>query len=229
MDRRTLSEQAFEALRTAILDDQYPPGTELQEVALAASFGISRGPVREALGRLSAEGLVTIRPRRGAIVTALNKKEFLEAYQVREALEVLAIRLAVRNRPDELLAALEKYVEGMDAAAADDDIDAFFELNSAFHNACVEASGNQRLMHVHAQVVGTMRRYRRRSLQLRGDLQPSIAEHRLIVDAVRAGDGDRAALLLAEHIRVPQAKLADIPDDIFEHDFVPAGGAPTTP
>ena len=82
-------------LREEILSGELPAGSELQEVALSKTLGVSRGPIREAIGRLAAEGLVTVRPRRGAVVRALSSDEFLEAYQVREALETMAVRLAV--------------------------------------------------------------------------------------------------------------------------------------
>ena len=95
LENLTLWERVHHHLREEILANRLPPGTVLGEVALAESLGVSRGPVREALGRLAAEGLVTVRPRRGAVVSALSPQEFLEAYQVREALEALAIRLAV--------------------------------------------------------------------------------------------------------------------------------------
>ena len=94
-ENRTLREQVVDHLREEILANRLAPGTELGEVALAQSLGISRGPLREALGQLAAEGLVTIVPRRGAVVKRLTRQEFLDAYQVREALESLAIRLAV--------------------------------------------------------------------------------------------------------------------------------------
>ena len=95
LENRTLREQVIDHLREEILTSRLAPGTELGEAALARSLGISRGPLREALGALTAEGLVTIVPRRGAVVTRLTRKEFIDAYQVREALESLAVRLAV--------------------------------------------------------------------------------------------------------------------------------------
>lgn len=219
VDRRTLAEQVFDALRTAILEDRYPPGTELQEVALAESYGVSRGPIREALGRLSAEGLVTIRSRRGAVVTALTKQEFLDAYQVREALEVLAIRLAVERRDESLLGRLNELLGPMDEAAENHDVDGFFAHNAAFHRAFVEASGNRKLEQVHAQVIGSMGRYRRRSLVLRGDLRPSIQEHRQIVAAVEQGDSELAAERLAYHISVPRKRLENLTEEQFNTDF----------
>ena len=113
IENLTLWQRVHEHLRQEILDNRLPPGSELNEVALSQSLGVSRGPVREALGRLASEGLVTVRPRRGAVVTALSAQEFLAAYQLREALETLAIRLAVpRLGPDEL-ARLQALVDEM--------------------------------------------------------------------------------------------------------------------
>ena len=90
LDNRTLWEQVRDRMREDILAGRLEPGTELSEVALARDFGTSRGPLREALGRLASEGLVTITPRRGAVVTQLSREEFIDAYQVREALETIS-------------------------------------------------------------------------------------------------------------------------------------------
>src|ERR671935_2751496 len=104
LENRTLWQRVHERLREQIFSGELEPGAELAEVALSEQLGVSRGPVREALGRLAAEGLVTVRPRRGAVVRSLSKDEFVEAYQVREALEVLAVRLPVSRREADNLA-----------------------------------------------------------------------------------------------------------------------------
>ena len=113
LDRRTLWQRVHDHLRDEIVSGALPPGAELHEFALARSLGVSRGPVREALGRLATEGLVTIRPRRGAIVRALSNEEFIEAYQVREALEMMAVRLAVPRLTPEQLVAMERLIDDM--------------------------------------------------------------------------------------------------------------------
>jgi DNA-binding GntR family transcriptional regulator len=207
LENRTLWERVHEYLRDEILADNLPPGTELQEVALAASLGVSRGPVREALGRLSAEGLVTIRPRTGAVVRSLSKEEFVEAYQVREALETFALRLAVPRLTEEEALRLEALIDRMVEQAEADDVPRFFAANSAFHEALVEASGNRRLQELHHQVTRQLGRYRMRSLALRGNLKRSIAEHRAILRAASRGDTERAVRLLIEHIHVPLRRL----------------------
>jgi DNA-binding GntR family transcriptional regulator len=209
----TLWQRVHRAVGDEILSNRLPPGMVLNEVGLARALGVSRGPVREALGRLASEGLVHVRPRRGAIVASLTRAEFLEAYQVREALEVMAIRLAVARIDDVGIAELERLTAEMQDCAGRDDVDRFFEANTGFHAAIVAASGNQKLREVHRQVVGQMGRYQMRSLALRGTLRRSVQEHRAIVRAVRRRDADRAAHLLSEHIRVPQRRLESAPDD----------------
>ncbi len=200
-------------LREQILSNALLPGTELQEVALAKSLGVSRGPVREALARLGADGLVIIRPRRGAVVAELSKSAFLGAYQVREALEALAVRLATPLFTPVGISRLEALVEEMQRHAERSEVQAFFEANAAFHREFVEVSANEALRHIHRRLTADMSRYRRWSLALRGTLERSIKEHQGIVRAVKAGDVDRAAQLTAAHIRVPQQRLEAAPDD----------------
>jgi DNA-binding GntR family transcriptional regulator len=207
LDNRTLWEQVRDRLREDILAGRLEPGSELSEVALAREFGTSRGPLREALGRLASEGLVTITPRRGAVVTQLSRREFIDAYQVREALETLAVRLAVPLMSDAEVAHLRDLCELMDRAALDDEVHVFFDTNNSFHEALVRGSRNRKLHEVHRMLVGQMVPYLPRSLELRGNLQQSVAEHRAIMAAIEERDADRAAELLAEHIEVPQRVL----------------------
>ena len=204
MDNRTLWEQVRDRLREDILGGELAAGTVLSETALADSFGVSRGPVREALGRLATEGLVTITPRRGAIVTELSAHEFVEAYQVREALETFAIRLAVPRLAEADLVRLRELHERMVEHAQRGEVNAFFDANAAFHDSFVTAADNRKLNEVYGRLMDQMGRYLPRSLELRGTLERSIAEHSAILEAVEAGDAERAAHLLADHIEVPQ-------------------------
>ena len=208
LENRTLRDQVLDRLREDILSGELDAGTVLGEVALAESFGVSRGPIREALSRLASEGLVTIVPRRGAEVTRLTREEFLDAYQVREALETLAIRLAVPRLGDAELARLRQLHDEMVEHAERDEVQAFFDANARFHQAFVEASGNRKLEEFYRLLLGQMGRYLARSLALRGTLERSVSEHQAILEAVEAGDAERAARLLAEHIEVPQRELA---------------------
>jgi DNA-binding GntR family transcriptional regulator len=219
LDNRTLWEQVRDRLREDILAGRLEPGAELSEVALARDFGTSRGPLREALGRLASEGLVTITPRRGAVVTQLSRQEFIDAYQVREALETLAVRLAVPLMTDVDVAHLRELCELMASAARDNEVRLFFDTNNSFHEALVRSSSNRKLHEVHRLLVGQMVPYLPRSLELRGNLQQSVAEHEAILAAIEARDADRAVALLAEHIEVPQRVLeSDTGQGLFRED-----------
>jgi DNA-binding GntR family transcriptional regulator len=221
LENRTLREQVADHLREEILSARLPPGAELGEVALARSLGISRGPLREALGQLAAEGLVTIVPRRGAVVKRLTRQEFIDAYEVREALESLAIKLAVPRLSVADKAELHRMCEQMERAATAGDPDRFFELNRQFHARVVRASGNSKLEEVHSQLVAQMGRLMKQSVQLRGGIEQSAAEHRAILEAVDAGDPQRAAQLLEDHIEVPQRVLRSLAaQEIFEQEEV---------
>ncbi len=127
VDRATLTERVYYSLRDDILSNRLPPDTPLQEVNIAAALEVSRGPVREAFRRLEAEGLISLIPRRGAVVRSLSQEEFLDAYRVREALEVLAIRLATTRLENDQLERLESLHQQMLQHAAREEVEAFFD------------------------------------------------------------------------------------------------------
>ena len=212
LENLTLWQRVYDHLREEILTGRLKPGAELAEVALSEQLGVSRGPIREAIGRLAAEGLVTVRPRRGAVVRSLSKEEFLELYQVREALEPMAVRLAVPRLAADDFATLQGLIDTMAKHAERDEVAEFFEANAAFHGHLFAASGNGKLQELYGQLLGQMGRYRMRSLMLRGNLQRSVAEHAAILRAAKRGDADRAAHLMSEHIRVPQRSLRALSD-----------------
>ncbi len=218
LENRTLREQVADHLREEILSNRLAPGSELGEVALARSLGISRGPLREALGQLAAEGLVTIVPRRGAVVKRFTRQDFFDAYEVREALESLAVKLAVPRLTDAEKAELHQMCAEMERAASDGDTDRFFELNLQFHARLVHASGNRKLEEVHGQLVAQMGRLMKQSVELRGGIEQSAAEHARILEAIDDGDPALAARLLEEHIEVPQRVLRSINDPGFFQD-----------
>jgi DNA-binding GntR family transcriptional regulator len=215
VENLTLWQRVYDHLRAEILAGRLEPGTELAEVALSEQLGVSRGPLREAIGRLAAEGLVTVRPRRGAVVRSLSKQEFVELYQVREALEMLAVRLAVPRLGGEDVAELERLVAAMTAHAERSEVTEFFEANSAFHLLLVEGAGNTKLRELYDQLLAQLGRYRLQSLTLRGNLERSVAEHAAILRAIKRREADRAAHLMSEHIRVPQRSLKNLSDKEF--------------
>src|SRR6476469_3224904 len=215
VENLTLWQRVYDHLRAEILSGRLTPGAELAEVALAEQLGVSRGPIREAIGRLASEGLVTVRPRRGAVVSSLSKEEFLELYQVREALELMAVKLAVPRLQPEDIAGLQLLIDQMAAHAERHRITEFFEANAAFHARLVDASENTKIVELYRQLLDQLGRYRTRSLLLRANMQRSVAEHAAILRAAKRGDADRASHLMSEHIRVPQRSLKGLSDDEF--------------
>lgn len=207
IENLTLWERVYDHLREEILANRLPPGTELQEIPLARSLGMSRGPVREAIGRLAAEGLVAVRPRRGAVVRPLSSEEFLDAYQVREALERLGMELAVPRLKAEDFDRLSRLNRTMARQAAREDVRGFLATNQLFHQSLIAVSGNHKLQEVHGQLMAQMGRYLMRSYALRGNLEESVSGHRVILRAARAGDMAQAVELLVEHIRMPRRRM----------------------
>lgn len=205
----TLSEQVYQHLRQEILNNTFPPHAALPEKVLATQLNVSRMPVREALHRLAADGLVTLKPRQGAFVSTLSPQQFLDAYRVREALEELAIRLALPHLSPTDMAELDRLQDEMRRHAAGNEADAFFAANRAFHDLFIERSRNAYLQGMYYPLLDQMRRHILSSLELRGGLERSIEEHQAILNAVRAGDADEAARLLREHIHVPQRALEE--------------------
>jgi DNA-binding GntR family transcriptional regulator len=208
-DNLTLSQRVYEHLREEILADKLRPGTELSEVALSKELAISRGPIREAMGRLSAEGLITMRPRRRAEVRSLTPQELIDAYQVREALEVMAIRLATPRVTEGDLSRLEGLIDEMAVQASQGAVREFFTANASFHELLCELSGNPKLQEVHHRLEDEIGRFQSRTLALQASMQDATAEHRAILAAVRLGDADRAAELTADHTRTRAQRLQE--------------------
>lgn len=197
------SERAVGGLREAILGGHIAAGARLGEVELADRLGVSRTPVREALSRLAAEGLVELSPNRGARVASFSVEELEETFEVRLALEPLATaRAAVRSGPEDL-AVLEELTHQMVAAGspgAAQNLDALVGLNRAFHGRLLQVADQRALAGalagvVHAPVV--LRNFHAYDVAALGR---SLAHHAEIVAALRARDPDWAAAVMRSHI-----------------------------
>ena len=207
LERKTLTEQVYETLRDDILSARLKPNSSLQEVAIAKELGVSRGPVREAFQKLAADGLINLLPHRGAFVTSLTWEEFIEAYQIREALEVLGVRLAADKLTEVDFSSLRNLHEQMKLFAAAEDVDKFFDANERFHTEIINRSGNHKLIEIYYPLKDQMRRYRMRSLTLRGGMTRSCEEHEAILQALQAGEGEKASHLMGKHIQIPKQLL----------------------
>lgn len=186
------------AIREAILDGVLAPDVWLREVALSEALGVSRTPVREALNRLEEEGLVARTPGVGAQVTRLSFEDMSAVYQVRGSLESLAADYATRQGKPEHIRQFQALQERMIQAAATADLASFSKVNVEFHHLLSVAAGNAYLSRLLATVEVAIRRFGTRSLS-QERMDAVLGEHAAIIDAIVAGDPDRAGEAAADH------------------------------
>lgn len=204
------SERLREAIEEEIATGRLLPGAHLDELELAARFGVSRTPVREALSLLVGEGLVENRPRRGAVVAQLTPHRLIEMFEVMAELEAMCARLAARRMSDEDLATLESAHEACRGAATARDSDAYFYANERFHYALYRAGHNAFLFEQCASLQRKLRPYRRLQLRVRNRLQKSFDEHQGILDALKKGDAEAAVDSVRSHVIVQGERFADL-------------------
>jgi DNA-binding GntR family transcriptional regulator len=204
---RTLQDLTTDRLRTAILRGRFPPGARLHHDTLARQFGVSRMPVRQALRVLHSEGLIELRPHRGAVVIALDPEEILQIFEVRGLLEARAAELAAPNLTDADLAHLAAIVSEMEAAEADDD--RWLALNLQFHTGIYPASGWRHLCTLIESQRNVVQPYLRVALAFLDRARTARAEHRGILAAAQARDGPRLARLTVNHLRTTARAVVD--------------------
>lgn len=202
--RPDLTQEAYQALRDAILDGELPPGAPLAQESLAARLGVSRQPVLQALGLLKREGLVVERGRRGLAVAAFEPERIRDLYQVRAALDGLAARLAAKRGADP--SGLEPILARGEAALAEEDLHATILADIAFHDALYALCGNPETARAAAPLWPHFRRAMAAVLRApdpaAGRGAQSWREHREIVAAVAAGDAETAENRAREHCLV---------------------------
>lgn len=199
VQRTSLTRLVGEALEKMILAGELPPGSKLNEVALAERLGVSRGPLREAFRTLEENGLIRQEKNRGAYVREIELAEAADIYDVRAGLDATAGRLlATRITPEQLIV-LREFAAGMQQAATTNDVDSFHALNLAFHDRIIEMTGNAALLDVYRRLVKQLRLFRRRNLLTPRAIPHFADEHSAIVDYLAAGDGPGAAEALHAH------------------------------
>ena len=219
------SDLAYEALLADILAGAYPPGHRIREEEVAERVGISRTPVREALRRLNAEGLVDLPPHRGAVVQPAMY-ELEELFEIRALLEGYGAERAAARRSDEDLELLLDLCDRMDAiVTGGSDVGELTSLNMAFHRHVQVASGVGRLLGVMpALVVSPLVREIFRHYT-RAELTRSMAQHREIVDALAARDPDWARAVMCAHLHAGRAALSRLQHEAGQGREAGSGGA----
>ena len=205
---QTLAMQAADAIRGLIAHGQLVGGDRLVESQIADQLQTSRGPVRDALFLLRAEGLVRDGTRRGSFVVQLTEQDVREIYDLRVAVETQAVRLLLRRGDQLAIAGLQEVIEQMRADAADPARAA--EADLRFHDAVCEASGNSRLHAVfvrHATELSTLLRLDEE--QLDHESASTVSDHQLLLDVLRAGDLAMAERAFRTHLEEARDRVAE--------------------
>ena len=196
---RTMKEIAYDTIREAILSGRYPPGQRLIADEVAKELGVSRMPVREALHQLEATGLVSVTPHRGAVVNELSEVEVVEIYHIRAVLDGLAARLATPLLTQADHARINALLDEMASAAQVKDLDRLLRVNRDFHMVIWQAAHAPRLQELLENLYDASQRLRNLSLILPGRLEKLTQDHRLIAEALAAGDASAAERYANEH------------------------------
>jgi DNA-binding GntR family transcriptional regulator len=210
--RLRASDLAYARLRREIIDWTLAPGTPLGEIETATRLGVSRTPLREALSRLTAEGLVTSAGRTSR-VAPLSRRHIVELFELREALETQAARLAARRRDPVAFEALRDAFRGLPAHGEAVDLDRYYALTAELDAAVDAAADSSALRSALRDLRGQLQRARRSSQTDRDRLDQAAREHALIVDAILARDELLAAQATAVHLHASlEHILASLPE-----------------
>lgn len=204
-----LSDMVVIRLREAILSGHLRDGQRIVEQEIAAEYGTSRGPIRDALRQLEIEGLVTRTPRRGAYVTSLSQQDAIEVLAIREAIEPVAVRFLLQQQDPSLFHPLEECLNRLEEAARRDDWPSAVLLDMEFHTLIYHLSGQRRLQ----RIWESLRTPLLQTFRLHRQFYPSIKEvpqrHRLLFDVLRSGDGGRAETEARLHVVEFQPQLLE--------------------
>jgi len=209
-DTQTIADRLSDKLITSIVRGDIPSGSKISEPDLARSYKVSRGPLREAIRRLEGLHLVARIPHIGARVVSLDSQQLVEIYQVREALEGMAARLACKNMTDEEIQELKSLLDTHEHNIEQSDGREYFqhEGDFDFHYRIIQGSKNQRLIELLcSELYHLIRMYRFRSSQIMSRPHKALAEHWHICTAIEHRDGELAEILMRRHISTAQKHI----------------------
>ena len=197
---RPLYEEVADQLRVRIFAHDLAPGAWIDEQSLAKEFGISRTPLREAIKVLAAEGLITMKLRRGAYVTEVNRGDLEQIFTILSLLEGEAAKEAASKAKEKDLNDLDDMHLRLEKAAADRNLDQFFEINVRFHERIIAIANNPWMTSVIADLRKVLKLQRKDSLSRSGRLQSSLSEHREILKALLERDPIAAEQAMRTHL-----------------------------
>ena len=206
---KQLWESVSDELHDEILDGRLPAGSRLRETELAERFGVSRGPVRDALRDLARRGLVVDLPRRGTFVSSLTETDLEEVYVLRRAIEEVAVRLAISKASEADVAEMFTVLAEAEAAYGRDDLAAAWEADMAFHRSYCRLSGNGRLLAMFDQLATQTVLLMRTALAAHASLAwtPPVELHRRIATCIALRDVDGALEAVGAHYQYTQDRL----------------------
>jgi DNA-binding GntR family transcriptional regulator len=205
---RALYEEVADRLRALIYDGELAAGSFIDERALAAKFGISRTPLREALKVLHAEGLVRLTPRRGSWVAGeLTPQDLDEIFPLMSLLEGLCAYEATKKATPADVKRLEALHERLERHAQAGDVARYYELNYTFHEAVQEIAANPYLSRTVSELRRFLRLLRGRQLRVSGRMEASLSEHRRLMRALRRRDPEEAERVMRAHLMAQRAAL----------------------
>lgn len=200
-DRKSLGQNVFEYLKTAIIDQTIEPGSRLVESKISAMLGISRTPLREALHKLEREDWIEKSPSGGFQVVSLTKNDIEETFGIRCVLEAYAARLAAENHHDKDLVPLEqKMKEYRQCLILKEDIDKLQKINTEFHDLLYSLSKSPKLIKMVNQLRAHISRFRQIILKQYGYALQSSDDHAKMIEAIKKRDGAAVEQLVKDHI-----------------------------
>lgn len=211
IEYKPLTQSVFERLRGEILHGKLKPGELLRQEQITTRFGVSRTPVREAIQRLEMEGLITLNPRRKAVVAALPIRKIREIYDIRARLEAFAAELAVGRLSEKELHKLAELIRQMESLDPQTELEKILDKNRDFHYIIYSAAGNDTLVSMIDQLWRDILRLRSQYLLSPHGHCDSTAEHLLILEALRAEDRRLVYDLVQQHCE--HSKLTLLGDD----------------
>ncbi|HSF83224.1 MAG TPA: GntR family transcriptional regulator [Anaerolineales bacterium] len=211
---RTVKSTLVASLRDEIIRGEYLPGQRLLLEDIAARFDISTTPVREALSDLEAEGIVTIFPHRGAVVTQFSADDLQDIYDIRATLEEMATRLAVPNVTEAILKQMIAYIDQMDSHLGE--LVTLVKLNHSFHITLYNASGRQQLCKLTNMLRYRTQHYLHAYISYLGGMPQAQADHRAVVEACARGEVERAAKLIHDHVATVGGAIVEYVRNIEE-------------
>lgn len=214
----SLTELAFERVRTGILTGEYPMGSLLSEQTIAQDLGISRTPIREAFGRLQNEGLVIVVPQRGTMVFTMDEARFIEICDCRAVLEVGALKIACAADRQGLTTALQAAVDGMERAVSERDYLSYIDLDVVFHQTFFDVANNRYLDESYRLISGQMTTLRYRIQQWSETTLRGFKDHKAMLAAIRKADLSSAIEILERHTRPADGSFWSTRDALPTHE-----------